>query len=82
LTPDLPAEMARTLDNQVSRAPPVDHYHDRHTLNDTPGFFCPRSVNVACSRRVLEYSPVQFATPDSHRPPPGGTSFLCRPTPN
>lgn len=44
LTPDLPAEMARTLDNQVSRAsipPPVDHYHDRHTLNNTPGFFIP-----------------------------------------
>ena len=36
--------MARTLDNQVSRAsipPPVDHYHDRHALNSTPGFFVP-----------------------------------------
>ncbi|KAI0281783.1 hypothetical protein BGY98DRAFT_931865 [Russula aff. rugulosa BPL654] len=44
LTPDLPAEMARTLDNQVSRGsipPPVDHYHDRHALNPTPGFFVP-----------------------------------------
>lgn len=36
--------MARTLDNQVSRGsipPPVDHYHDRHALNPTPGFFVP-----------------------------------------
>jgi hypothetical protein len=35
--------MARTLDNQVSRAlpTPVDHYNDRHTLNAAPGFFVP-----------------------------------------
>ncbi|KAI0001217.1 hypothetical protein BJV77DRAFT_973060 [Russula vinacea] len=37
LTPDLPAEMARTLDNQLSRGPPYD---DR-TPSLTPGFYVP-----------------------------------------
>jgi hypothetical protein len=64
-------QMARTLDNQASRASiplPVDHYNDRHTFNPTPGFFVP-------GRSAASSSPTPI---HSNLPPAASHSYAAQ----
>jgi hypothetical protein len=76
--------MARTLDNQVSRAPPVDHYHDRHTLNTGPGFFVPGLSTSPAPAGSSWNVPQSSSPPQIHSdlPPAAQNSYAAQQPPH
>jgi hypothetical protein len=79
--------MARTLDNQLYRGsipPPVDHYHDKHALNPTPGFFVPGlspSLASPAQARSSWNVPQSSSPPVIHTnlPPAASHSYAAQP---